>query len=174
MEELRIKELQKKQKIEERLEKKKNQEELEKKIFLKRAKELEFKMANTEKGEACLALWKGKTVGVFKGALPIEPIIDNFRQERYSWNKINLLVEKAAPLKEFTLYQGLTNRCSCGKNDMYPKEFMEHLKEHHEEMVEERSQINRPPWLDLVEYKDYLIEEKLCYSEEDLDKYLIS
>lgn len=60
-------------------------------------------MAKTEKGEACKALWKGKTIGVFKGALTIGPIIEDFLQERYSNNKINFVAEKAASLKELSL-----------------------------------------------------------------------
>ena len=34
------------------------------------------------------------------------------------------------------------------------------------------SQLNRPPWIDWVEYDDDEVMEKLCFTDENLDKYI--
>lgn len=169
LEEFKKKEQKNIQKEKEKQQKEKDQKEMEKRIFQKRAQELEFKEEKKGEGEVCIVKWKGTTVGEFKGALPIEPIIENFKREKYDWSKINVLAEKTAPLDEYTLYEGLTHWCSCGENDMETKKYIEHLKESHKDMVLKNSQLNRPPWLDLVLYEDDQIEEKICYTEEDLE-----
>ena len=91
----------------------------------------------------------------------------------YNWQKINLLVERAAPYKNFTIYPGLTNWCSCGEIDLFERDFIGHLKDHHHGVVLRNSQLNRPPWLDLVKYKNDLNEEIICYSEEELETNLL-
>ena len=102
-------------------------------------------------------------------------LYENFSltNNKYKWQKINLLVERAAPYKNFTIYPGLTNWCSCGEIDLFERDFIGHLKDHHHGVVLRNSQLNRPPWLDLVKYKNDLIEEIICYSEEELETNLL-
>ena len=58
-------------------------------------------------------------------------------------------------------------------NDLPKREFARHAKEHHGGIVLKNSQINRPPWMDLVFYANDELEEALCNSTENLDKYII-
>ena len=59
------------------------------------------------------------------------------------------MIEKAAPTKEFTLYEGCAFQCACGLKDLPKREFERQVKEHHRRIVLKNSQINRPPWMDL-------------------------
>ena len=152
---------------------KKEQKEMEIKVFQKRANELKVQMEKTEKGDVPMLKWKDLTIGEYTGSLHINEVIRKFQLNKYNWQKINLLVERAAPYKNFTIYPGLTNWCSCGEIDLFERDFIGHLKDHHHGVVLRNSQLNRPPWLDLVKYKNDLIEEIICYSEEELDTNLL-
>ena len=58
-------------------------------------------------------------------------------------------------------------------NDLPKREFERHVKESHRGIVLKDSQINRPPWMDWVFYSNDELEEALCNSTENLDKYII-
>lgn len=153
---------------------KRKQKELEIKVFTKRAHELRVVLEKREKGDTPVLQWKGTTVGECTNAPYISQTIDNFQHDRFDWSKINLLVERASPYMNFTFYKGLTNWCGCGQIDMETNDFIAHLKEHHKGVVIKNSQLNRPPWLDRVKYKNDTIEELICYTEEeDLHQYLL-
>ena len=54
---------------------------------------------------------------------------------------------------------------------MSARNFITLTKEHHHEVVQKFSQINRPPWFDWIKYDDDEIEEVFCFTnEENLDK----
>lgn len=50
---------------------------------------------------------------------------------------------------------------------METNDFIAHQKEHHKGVVIKNSQLNRPPWLERVKYKNDTIEELICYTEEE-------
>ena len=167
-EELRLKEQRRKNKIKENKDQKK-QKELEKKIFIQRSKKLNVELVKTEKGDVSKAKWNGKIIGDYLGVVPLNPIIESFRHDRYDWSLINLLVGKAIPYHEVPLYKGLTNWCGCGTIDLNSKDLICHVKEHHHGVIQKNSQLNRPPWLDLIKYLTEEIEEGFFFTEESLD-----
>ena len=59
--------------------------------------------------------WKGTTVGECTNSPYISQAIDNFQHDRFEWNKINLLVERASPYMNFTFYKGLLIGAAVGK-----------------------------------------------------------
>ena len=44
---------------------------------------------------------------------------------------------------------------------------------HHRGIAMKYSQLNRPPWMDWVDYDDDEVMERLCFIVENLDKILI-
>jgi len=59
-----------------------------------------------------------------------------------------VLVDKAAPVKLFTIYDGLSNWIKCGAIDLGARDFIGQKLDHHRGIVPRYSQINRPIWLD--------------------------
>lgn len=82
------------------------------------------------------------------------------------------VVKKAIPYSEMQLYKGLTNWCGCGVIDLYTKDFICHTKEHHHGIIQKNSQLNRPPWLDLIHFLNDEIEELFCFTDETLDDFV--
>ena len=68
-----------------------------------------MKLVKTEKGDVSKAKWNGKIIEDYLGVVPLNPIIENFLHDRYDWSLINLLVGKAIPYDEVSLYKGHTN-----------------------------------------------------------------
>ena len=70
-------------------------------------------MEKTEKEGIPIVKRKDLNIGKYTGSLHINEII----------------------CKNFTIYPGLTIYCSCGKIDLFERDFIEHLKDHHHEVV---------------------------------------
>ena len=85
-----------------------------------------------------------------------------------------MLLDKASPVKSLQLYKGLSNWCSCGEIDMSSRDFTGHCLDHHRGIAPKDSQLNKPPWMDWVQYYDDLIMEQLCITEEDFDSNIIN
>ena len=135
----------------EKREEKKQQKELKKKIIETRAKELNCKLENKDgKGEVAVLTWKGKTVGEYLGPGLLSPTLNKFRHNLFNIEQLERVIEKAAPTKAFTLYEGCSFWCACGLNDLPKREFERHVKEHHRGINLKNSQINRPSWMDWV------------------------
>ena len=77
--------------------------------------------------------------------------MDKFRSNRFEIEQINRLLEKAVPLKSLNLYKGLSNWCPYGEINLSAKDFIDH----NQGIAMKNSQINRPPWMDWVEYDDF-------------------
>ena len=75
-------------------------------------------------------------------------------------------------MKSLNLYKGLSNWCLCGAIDLSAKDFISHCLVHHQGIAMKNSQLNRPPWMDWVEYDDEEIMEQLCFSDINLDKLI--
>ena len=166
----------KEMKIQENKEKRKEkqeQKEYEIKILNLRAKELGAKLENKkEKGDIQVLTWNGKSIGRYTGPGLLGPTIDKFRSNRFELEQINRLLEKAVPVKSLNLYKGLSNWCPCGAIDLSAKYFISHCLDHHRGIAMKNSQLNRPPWMDWVEYEDDEIMEMLCFSDNNLDKLI--
>ena len=154
-------------------EKKKEQKQYEKKILQLRVKELNSKYEKKEgKGEVQVLQWKGNTIGEYQGPGLIGPILEKFRRNLFDLDQINRLLEKAGPVKSLNLYRGMSNWCPCGEIDMNSRDFIGHCMDHHRGIAMRNSQLNRPPWIDWVEYDDDEVMEKLCFTDESLDKFI--
>ena len=116
--------------------------------------------------------WKGKTIGEYKGPGLIRPILDKFRSNLFDLEQINRLLDKATPVKSLNLYRGLSNWCACGKIDLNSRDYIGHCMDHHRGIAMKDSQLNRPPWMDWVEYDNDEVMEQLCFTDEDLDKII--
>ena len=91
----------------EKREEKKQQKELKKEIIETRAKELNCKTENKEgKGEVTVLTLKGKTVGEYLGSGLLSPTFIKFRHNLFNIEQLERVIEKAAPTKAFTLYEG--------------------------------------------------------------------
>ena len=142
-------------------------------IMKKRAKEIEYKLEKTEKGEVFVAKLNGITIGNYTGPGLPGPIHEKLKANEFNWGLINRLAERTAPYNVFTLYDGLTNWCQCGLIDLNKRDFIGHVKDHHRGLIMQGCQLNRPPWFDLVQYINDEIEEIICFTEEDLDKSML-
>ena len=116
--------------------------------------------------------WKGNTIGEYQGPGLIGPILEKFRRNLFDLDQINRLLEKAGPVKCLNLYRGMTNWCPCGEIDMSSRDLIGHCMDYHRGIAMRNSQLNRPPWIDWVEYDDDEVMEKLCFTDESLDKYI--
>ena len=85
------------------------------------------------------------------------------KQHKYHWKYINVLVDHDIPLKKLKLYDGLTNWCACGIQDLGRNDFLGHVAELHHGMIKKDSQINRPFWLDWIFYQNTELEKDFCY-----------
>lgn len=88
---------------------KKQQKELEIRVFKLRANQLNYKTIQTEKGGAFGAFWKEYPVRVYTSLGLPTPTLESLRTNKFKWELVNQLVERAAPLKNFTLMDGLTH-----------------------------------------------------------------
>ena len=149
------------------------QKKEEKEILELRRKELGVRCENGKEAAQILT-WKGKDIGKYTGPGWLAITISKFRHNLLNLERINQLVEKAAPLKAFNLYKGLSNWCACGQIDLETSEFSRHVREHHRGVVLKDSQINRPPWTDWVFYENEQLEEELLFSKNNLDNYFIN
>lgn len=150
---------------------KKEQKELEKKVFELRLKDMEFKSRKTEKGDVMTMFWREKQIGDYIGPGLPSIILNKLSQHRYNWKYVNVLVEHDIPSKQLILYEGLSNWCGCGKQDLSKRDFLGHTADHHHGMIKKNSQINRPFWLDWVFYPDEDLEYEFCYTISNLDKF---
>ena len=116
--------------------------------------------------------WKGNTIGEYQGPGLIGPILEKFRRNLFDLDQINRLLEKAGPVKSLNLYRGMSNWCPCREIDMNSRDFISHCMDHHRGIAMRNSQLNRPPWIDWVEYDDDEVMEKLCFTDESLDKFI--
>ena len=171
MEDCARKEMKMEQNQEKRAEKK-EQKEYEQKILKLRSKELNSKLKLKEgKGEVQVLQWKGKTVGEYIGPGLIGPTLNNFRHNLFDLEQIQRLVEKATPAKSLNLYKGYSNCCACGAIDLSSREFISHCMDHHRGLAMKNCQLNRPPWVDWVNYEDDEVMELICFTDENLDNY---
>ena len=101
----------------------------------------------------------------------VGPTINKFRHNLFDLEQIQRLVEKAIPAKSLNLYKGLSNWCACGAIDLSAKDFISHCMDHHRGLAMKNSQLNRPPWIDWVNYEDDEVMELICFTDENLDNY---
>ena len=87
---------------------------------------------------------------------------------------MNRLAERTAPYNVFKLYEGLNHWCSCGAIDLDTRDFVGHVKDHHNGKIMKGSQLNRPPWLDNIRYINDTVEETFCFTEMDLDEEMLN
>ena len=97
--------------------------------------------------------------------------MNNFPLNLFDLEQIQRLVEKATPAKSLNLYKGCSNWCACGAIDLSSREFISHCMDHHRGLAMKNCQINRPPWIDWVNYEDDEVMELICYTDENLDNY---
>ena len=149
-EEISRKEIKKEENKEKRI-RKKEQKDYELKILELRARELNSKLEPKEgKGEVQVLTWKGTTIGEYVGPGLLGPVLEKFRSNRFDFEQINRLLEKAVPVKSLNLYKGLSNWCPCGAIDLSANYFVSHCLDHHRGIAMKNSQLNRPPWMDWV------------------------
>ena len=154
-------------------EQKMEQKQYEKKILEIRIKELNSKLEEKEgKGEVQVLQWKGKTIGEYKGPGLIRPILEKFRRNLFDFEQINRLLDKATPVKSLNLYRGFSNWCACGTIDLNSRDYIGHCMDHHRGIAMKDSQLNRPPWMDWVDYDNDEVMEQLCFTDENLDKII--
>lgn len=145
---------------------------LEINIIKKRAQYFEGFLKRTKKrGDVYWAKWKEIELGEYNGPKPLSSAIDKIRSGEYNLKYVNILTEKAAPYQNFTLYPGLSNWCHCGRIDLEQKDFIAHVKEHHKGIIQRKSQLNRPPWLDWVKFRDDQLEEQFNFTLSNLDEF---
>ena len=144
------------------------------KIFQKRAKELEYGLVKTEKGEIMAAKWNGKIIGKYTGPGLPGPIQSDIAANKFNWGLMDRLVERTAPYDVFTLYDGFLNYCQCGEIDLSKRDFIGHVKDHHRGLIQKGCQLNKPPWLGWILFINDEVEEAFCYSDEDLDESILT
>lgn len=132
---------------------------------------MNFQLRNTPKGDIMSMFWKEKHIGDYIGPGLPSAILEKLQQHKYHWKYINVLVDHDIPLKKLKLYDGLTNWCACGTQDLGRNDFLGHVAEHHHGMIKKDSQINRPFWLDWIFYQNTELEEDFCYTTSNLDNY---
>ena len=49
-----------------------------------------------------------------------------------------------------------------------------HYLNHHRGIAPKDSQLNKPPWLDWIQYYDDYILEQLCFTDKELDLNIIN
>ena len=159
----------------EKRKKKKELKELEKKILSLRAKEPNSKMeSKNRKGEVQVITWKGITIGEYTGPGLLGPTLEKFRKDRFDFEQINGLLDKASPVKSLQLYNGRSSWCSNGEIDMSSRDFTGHCLDHHRGITPKDSQLNKPPLVDWNQYYDDYIMEKFCFTDEELDLNIIN
>ena len=159
------KKIKNKKKLKER--KKARKEEL--KIIEFRAQYMTTELIKKEnKGEVFAVKWKNINLGEFIGEGLPQATIENIKQHKFSKNLLNVVAKKDAPLRCFTLYNGLTNWCKCGEIDMSKEAFIRHVKRHHNGIILAKSSLNRPFWLDCIKFTSTALEEEFCFTMSEL------
>ena len=74
---------------------------------------------------------------------------------------VEACVRKATPVEKIRLFKGYTNWCGCGKINMGKREFIQHIYNIHNGIALPSSYINRPPWIDLIQF--YTDEAEMYY-----------
>lgn len=173
-EDLARKEMKMKQNKEKR-ENRQEEKEYQLKVLKLRAKDAGCKLERKdEKGDIQVLTYKGKKVGEYIGPGLLGPTLAKIRQNTFNFEQLNVLVEKAAPIKCFNLIKGLSNWCACGKIDMEDNQFRGHVIDHHRGIVMRNSQLNRPPWVDWVEFKNDELYEQFCFTDNNLEDIIIN
>ena len=113
--------------------------------------------------------WKDKEIGMLMVDNPPMEIPKKFRQGHYQKRWPFVTAKKETPLKDFTLYDGFSNWCSCGEIDLNPETFISHVKRHHHGAIPILSQLNRPFWFDWVIYPTEEIEQIFCTTLNEMD-----
>ena len=163
-----------KKKIEEENITKEEEKNRQIRIFKKRAEELKYSLDKTEKGDVFTAKWRGRTIGVYTGKGLPTPTLEKLKANKFNWELMNRLAERTAPYNVFKLYEGLNHWCSCGAIDLDTRDFVGHVKDHHNGKIMKGSQLNRPPWLDNIRYINDAVEETFCFTEMDLDEDMLN
>ena len=89
---------------------KKEQKEYEYIILSLRAKELNSKIeAKPGKGDVQVITWKIITVGEYIGPRLLKSILEEFRNNIFDMENINLLIGRSSPVKSLNLYKWLSN-----------------------------------------------------------------
>ena len=160
----------KKMKRKEKRNKQKREKNKQWKIVHHRAQHMTIGLKKTGKGDVQILQWKGQEVGEIIGRFQTEETIKKFQQHQYNKSWILALVNKETPLRNLTLYQGLTNWCGCGEIDLGSEMFAYHVRRFHNGIIPIHSQLNRPFWFDCVKYNPPDLEEKFCFSMDELGK----
>ena len=139
------------------------------KIMNYRAEHMELYLKKTENGDKQWMKWKGKDIGEIEGMHINNKVIEKFQKHQYNKCWIFALVNKETPLRNLTLYDGLNNWCGCGEIDLGADMFTYHVRRSHRGIIPIHSQLNRPFWYDCVKYLSEDIEEKICYTMDELE-----
>ena len=139
------------------------------KIIENRANHIGFELKKTPNGEKFFMKWKELEIGMLTVNNPPIEVPKNFRQNHYQKKWIFVTAKKETPLKDFTLYDGFSNWCSCGEIDLNPETFISHVKRHHHGAIPIFSQLNRPFWFDCVIYPTEDLEQLFCTTLDELD-----
>ena len=113
--------------------------------------------------------WKGKDIREIEGMHINIKVIEKFQKNQYNKCWIFELVNKETPLRNLTLYDGFNNWCGCGEIDLGAGMFTYHVRRSHRGIIPIHSQLNRPFWFDFVKYFSQDIEEKFCYTMNELE-----
>ena len=110
--------------------------------------------------------WKNKEIGEYnKPGTPIP-----FRKLLPHPNDIQItevVVKKGIPIGKLKLLKGFSNWCFCGQTGLTNKEFLRHIKVEHNGMALPTSVLNRPPWINWVDF--YSDESEVLFSGIDID-----
>ena len=109
-------------------------------------------------------------VGEYIGHELLGPTLDKIRQHAFNFTQLNVLVDKAAPIKCFNLIKGLSIWCVCGKIN----QSRGHVIDHHRGIVMRDFKLNRTPWLDWVEFKNDDLYEQFCFTDKNLEDIIIN
>ena len=78
-----------------------------------------------------------------------------------------VVVKKGIPIGKLKLLKGFSNWCFCGQTGLTNKEFLRHIKVEHNGMALPTSVLNRPHWIDLVDFFSYKAE--VLFSGRDIN-----
>ena len=96
-------------------------------------------------------------------------VIEKFQKRQYNKCWIFALVNKETRLRNLTLCDGFYNWCGCGKVDQGKVMFTYHVRRSHRGIIPIQSQMNWPFWFDCVKNLSEDIEEKFCYTIDELE-----
>ena len=83
---------------------------------------------------------------------------------------VDVLVKRVTPIENLKLLNEFTNRCGSGQGDLWltKKEFISHINHKHHAMVPKKSQINKPAWIEPIDFLSDKYEILYCQTTEDL------